>query len=268
MTMRLAELLSRSLSPLERDAALGDLAESGATAGQGLRDICGLVVRRQAAYWRHPWPWIALVGVALPFGAFLNTVSRLTTYSNSITLWLYAGNWDWRLLGDAMYRHDLAGYGSETLLSFLTLGCYSWTTGFLLAVLSRNAIVVNRAAFCLLLLPGALWGIPLNRADPNSAVFELTFYRLILLPIIQTTLVLLPSLWGIRKGARLGAPPKVNPQRRLVEMAALLTAIAGIAAIVFRNGVGWWLLLHVGLYWPIAYSTAGTVRRRFQRSNP
>jgi hypothetical protein len=255
----LAELLSQTLDPLERDAALGDLAESGGASARALRDIFGLVARRQAAPWKPPWPWFALFAIVLPFGAFLTMVSRLTTFSSSVTIWLYAGNWDWALLGDAAYRHDLAKYGAEVLLSYLTLACWAWTTGFLLANLSRGAVIVNGIALCVVLLPGLFLGIPLNRGDPNSAVFELTFYRVMLLPIIHTALVLVPSVGGMRMGFNAGG-------HWGLAAASTLTIVTGLAAIALHNQLAWWLLLHIGFYWPIAYLTTAAIRRRLRRS--
>jgi hypothetical protein len=59
----LADMVSRLLEPDECDAVRGDLAESGATGGEALRDLLGLVVRRQAALWMDWRPWLALVGL-------------------------------------------------------------------------------------------------------------------------------------------------------------------------------------------------------------
>jgi len=47
----LVDKLSSVLEANERDAVRGDFAESGATGGQALRDMAGLVARRQAALW-------------------------------------------------------------------------------------------------------------------------------------------------------------------------------------------------------------------------
>jgi hypothetical protein len=44
----LVDIASRMLEPDERDAVRGDLAESGVTGGYALRDLLGLLARRQA----------------------------------------------------------------------------------------------------------------------------------------------------------------------------------------------------------------------------
>src|ERR1700729_1831788 len=54
----LAERLSGSLEAGEREAVIGDIAESGANGAQALRDVLDLVVRRN---WRV-WGTLAAVG--------------------------------------------------------------------------------------------------------------------------------------------------------------------------------------------------------------
>jgi hypothetical protein len=45
---RLVNLVSRVLEPGERNAVLGDFAESDTTSGKALRDLLSLVARRKA----------------------------------------------------------------------------------------------------------------------------------------------------------------------------------------------------------------------------
>ena len=49
----------------ERDAVCGDLAESGESGSQALRELLGLVVRRCAACLRGWRPWLTLVGLTV-----------------------------------------------------------------------------------------------------------------------------------------------------------------------------------------------------------
>lgn len=58
---RLVDLLSRMLKRDERDAVLGDQAESGVSGGQALRDLLGLIARRQVALWQE-WQFMACAG--------------------------------------------------------------------------------------------------------------------------------------------------------------------------------------------------------------
>jgi hypothetical protein len=75
MFWRLIDGFSHLLEPEERDVVLGDLAESGAAGAEALRDVLGLVFRRQAAIWINWRPWLALLEVAGPVGLLLTYVS-------------------------------------------------------------------------------------------------------------------------------------------------------------------------------------------------
>lgn len=213
------DTLSRMLDPDEREVVRGDLAESGETGAQALLDVLGLVVRRQTDLWKDWRPWLALVGLVVPLGILLSLVSRHTADGSAIYIWLYANNWDWAFLGNAAFRHDFPRFGAGIFMSYLTLSCWSWTSGFVLGSLSRRAIQVNGALFCLMLVFAELSGAPryrgnslfLHRArdfDNNAAVFTLTFYRVLFPLIVQAVLVVLPSLCGMRQGLR---PAKLPP---------------------------------------------------------
>src|SRR5580658_7360526 len=69
------ELASRLLEHDEREAVLGDLLEANQSAGQGLLDVFGLVLRRQAGLWKDFRPWLAGFVVALPSSYLLTYVS-------------------------------------------------------------------------------------------------------------------------------------------------------------------------------------------------
>jgi hypothetical protein len=68
------DLASHALAPQEREVVGGDFAESGESGGQALRDLLGLIVRRQAALWKGPGPWVALLGLVVPLGMMLSLV--------------------------------------------------------------------------------------------------------------------------------------------------------------------------------------------------
>jgi hypothetical protein len=207
---RLADVASGMLDCGERDTVRGDLTESGATGGQALRDVLGLVLRRQAAVWKQWRPWLALVVLAVPLGMLLGLVSRSMADGSAIYAWLYLNNWTSSYLVNAGARLDLLRHSSRILLEFLMLFCFSWTSGFMLGILARRTIAASGALFCLLLVFGKLLGAPprflghalsFTARDLNAAVFELTFYRVMFPLIVQSVLVLVPSLWGMRQGA-------------------------------------------------------------------
>jgi hypothetical protein len=195
---RLVEFVARALEPDEREVVLGDLVESGG----GLRDVLGLVVRRQAVLLRSWQPWSIFAGIVIPFALFLSVSARLAADGSAITLWLYFNNWDWNLFGVASFRHDLVAFLSPIPLRFLHLVCWSWGLGFLLGLISRRTIVITGVLLCLALIVGEILGVPTvaRNPSPNGAVFEVEFYRVVLPLIVQFVLVLLPALAGMFKG--------------------------------------------------------------------
>lgn len=241
----LVDLLSRMLEPGERDAVRGDLAESGVSGGQALRDVLGLVVRRQVALWQGWHSWLALGGLVIPLGVLLTLVSRRTADGNAIYLWLYANNWTWTYITNAGFRDELFGNGAAIVISWIALMCWSWTGGLLLGYLSRRTIWSNAAFLSFGLLLGALLHPPpfieslflphhdRFGADPNGAVFAVTFYRVVFPLIVQYVLVLLPSLLGMRQGLRTGVLP--------FSLRTILwtSAIASMTSLVAQNSL-WW----------------------------
>ena len=154
------DLVSRMLEPGERDAVRGDFAESGETGGQALRGLLGLVLRRQIALWKDWRPWLALLGAVAPLGILLSLVSRRVADSSAVTSWLYLNNWDWTYVWNSGFRLDFARDVAFVLFGFLLLSCWSWTSGFVLGYLSRRAIWINGALFCLVLVAVELSGMP------------------------------------------------------------------------------------------------------------
>jgi len=71
----LLSFLALASEPHERDAVLGDVAESGKSAYAVIPDILGLIVRRQAGLWMVWRPWVALIGVSALAGIPLSQVS-------------------------------------------------------------------------------------------------------------------------------------------------------------------------------------------------
>lgn len=198
----LVDVVSRMLGPGEREAVRGDIVESGETAAQALRDLLGLIVRRQAALWKDWRLWLALVGLVAPLGVLLSQVSRRTADGSAIPIWMYANNWTWAYLTNAGARHDLVHYLAGILLTYLTLIGASFAGGFALGLLSPRTIPINKAVFCFVLLVEELLGAPQYHHPWHAAVFSLTFYDVMFPLIVLTVLVLLPSFWGMHQGGR------------------------------------------------------------------
>jgi len=232
----LVDKLSSVLEANERDAVRGDFAESGATGGQALRDMAGLVARRQAALWMDWRPWLALLGIVVPLGVLLTLASRMAVSRSAVPLWMYVDNWTMAHLESSGARQDLIDTGVSIFNSYLILAVWSWASGFVLGLASRRTIPVNGTLFCLIVSFVGLWQavLPGRYHYSNAIVFSQAFYSVILPLTVQATLVILPSVWGIHQGCRVGKTPK---GLRTVFWASVVTTIVSLA---LRNWV--WVL--------------------------
>ena len=195
----LVERLSRMLQPDERDAVCGDFAEAGVGGVEALCEMLGLVARRQALLWKNWRPWLALVFVVVPLAMLLSLISRRVADGSAIFIWLYANNWDSADLRNAAFLHDFAYCLAITFIGYLTLFCWSWSSGLVLAAVSRGRLPINSVLFGLVLFFGRNLGASARDFPVNAAVFEPVFYRAIFPPMVQAALVLVPSIWGMRR---------------------------------------------------------------------
>jgi hypothetical protein len=284
MSWRLVDQVARLLEPDEREAVRGDLAELGVSSAWALWDISGLVARRQARPWTDWRPWIALVGLALPFGMILSIVSSSWAHRHSVYLWLYVNNWTWAYFESSGSRREFFTVTASFLTDSLTLICWAWTIGFALGSLSRRAIWMTRALFSLVLFGGALGSTPAAVLNPAHAeVFSLTFYRVVLPVILPTVLVWLPALWGMRRGIR----PTALPLHQAMLWAAAVATLTLWAARSLEMSViaGWWFplagspaaiarwewrgswplrLLPLAMMWPVGYLVVSAGWQRWQ----
>jgi hypothetical protein len=270
----LLDQLSRLLEPDERDAVRGDLAESRLTDGRAVRDLLGLVIRRQAVLWLGWRPWVALAAIVAPLGMVLSLTSRQWANTTAIYAWQYANNWTWGYIESPGARLDLFSTTVTATLQCLALVCWAWTIGYVLGSLSRRTLWLNGLLFAVVLFGGTLGSTTAGLRNPgNAAVFSLTVYRVAPPAISRIVLVLLPALHGMQKAFRGTRLPLLHA---LVWAGAvvILTAFAGRSlevAIVW----GWvptagpavnrlaalrgsWplRLLPVAMAWPVAYMVA------------
>jgi hypothetical protein len=63
---KLIETMVLQLTPAEREVVLGDLIGTRESAWQGMREVSGLVVRRQLQLWNGWRPWLAAPGLVIP----------------------------------------------------------------------------------------------------------------------------------------------------------------------------------------------------------
>lgn len=280
----LIEHLSRLLERDERDAVMGDLAESQEPCLQALRDVLSLVVRRQMPLCADWHAWIVFLFLVGPFGMLLSLVSSRVADSSAIYFWLYGSAWNLRLLDNPGFRSELAHCVVLVAMGYLTLACWSWSIGLVLGGISRRLVFLNGILFSFTLLCGKMFATPLRlhnflfwsaRNFPNNAqVFAAPFYRLVLPVMVQMVLVAIPLLWGMRQSARM---PEMNPPVRSI---LRIAAITGMAVVVMQSygfipvpydtpglWAGWPArLLEFVVYWPILYLAVRPFARHRQSS--
>jgi hypothetical protein len=193
---RMVDRLSQLLEPWERESVLGDLVESGASGEEALLDLLGLVIRRQAGSWNEWWFWLGLAGMVVPLGLVVGQT----------TVGLGGG-----LAAYYFYRAPLeAGLAYASML----LVAQGVASGFVVGSLSRRTIWTNATVFYLMWLAELALGWHPFMAGFPLAMFGYYgmagyFFRTALLPLAlvpQLLLFVLPSLWGMRRGLRFGAP--------------------------------------------------------------
>ncbi len=222
------ELLSRLLKPDERTAVLGDLAESESNSGRALLEVLGLALRRQLDEWRHWQPWAALLGVAGLAGFYLSQLVLNFDAGVSLqvrTYWKYGVH----------YRQGVSAVQDIiTLLStLLALSVWSWTSGFVLARLSRRTTWLTFAFFYAVVTTASLILLVSN----GSIVYA---HRP---PILMMLLpFFLPSTAGkvlFLAAAGLGA--MASKRKRAIHLGpAICQAIAGVSLIVLLLWTGSW----------------------------
>ncbi len=169
----LVELVAGLLSPHEREAVLGDLAEANENALRSIFDVLGLFFRRQAVLWCDWRPWLTGFGVALPSSYLLMCVSASVTST-------YV-----RLFEPRIFLYGLpTGHEGFSLLMchIFLLIAWSWTAGFEVGSLSRRTLW---ASLILCLVP----------CFSCSAMF-------FPLPKAALFLFVVPGIWGLRHGLR------------------------------------------------------------------
>jgi hypothetical protein len=237
---RLVDALSMTLDPDERDAVQGDLMESQASAAAELREVLGLVLRRQSALWADWRPWLCLSGVVVPIGALLSHASRWWADGSAIYAFLYVNNWTWYYLGSPGARQDLITISANIFLEYGTLVCWAWTSGFVLGSISRRTLLVTGPMFCVAILAGAAGSGTNARSNPfNEAVFSLWFYDKVFPSMVCAVLVLLPAIQGIRRSRR-ELPLSLGSTAFVVAATALLTAWSSKAlegSVLFAQGL-------------------------------
>jgi hypothetical protein len=203
----LAEMAKIFLSPKDRDAVLGDLAEMGAGEWSALGSVLGLVVRRQMELWRAWQPWVAS-SIAFAGSVLLLSVS----FGLSV---------DSRQL----FREE-RGYGSVLCEALLMLS-WAWTSGFVAGSLSGKTRWVS----------GILCAIPCLSCALRFRDTSLS--RLCVL------MFLLPGVVGAVQGVRRARLSHRAALTLAIAMTALMLVWGGMyMRNWFLFLPAWWLLAH------------------------
>jgi hypothetical protein len=263
----LLELTSRLLEPEERAFVLGDIAELHETGTHAVREVMGLVARRQLALWKEWRPWIALLGMVGIVGPILRAIIAEVTlpFCRDITTYWKVGS---------LYSSGMT-IGEEFLLSLiLAVGVllWSWTGGFVLAHLSGKAFRVTAFLYFVMAMapftPRLLFAM-------RSSHFHLHLLVAAIDIGASVCFFVYPSVRGLRCGLRDGA----LSSGRAALLSFLIFCITGIAtwsggwpnAAVTRwsggawnPGLGWQsrFSFYVVLAWPVSYLFLTAKRRR------
>jgi pimeloyl-ACP methyl ester carboxylesterase len=232
--------LSRLLEPAERSVVLGDLVESGASGTKALREIGGLVGRRQAALWLAWDPWIALL-VAVPLGVVLSFVSRWWAQGNALGLADYnLERLTWEYLQHPAARRDLVEFVARLFLDNVALIAWSWGLGFVIGTVSSRTRWVTAGLFSLILFMAAAGTTTTGQAfRPGGGILGTLLIGTVYPLLLRVIVVLLPLEWGMQASRRRAPLPRL-----LIVVAAIaivaLTAFEARAvegALTFGAGV-------------------------------
>jgi hypothetical protein len=228
----LVDVLSRMLDADERQAVRGDLAESGESVVRAIRDVLGLIVRRQVGLWAGWQPWLALLGIACLAGVPLSRIA-------------FRLNVD---LGQQLMAYYTYGVHFGTLLTSqqdmawllclaVALILWSWTCGFVLGSLSGRGVWLTWSVFYLMVLDSALVRFILSGnmilRDPQP----LRLLMVATLPLNPATFLFsLSALWGAFMGVR----------RRVLSLRAayVLASAIAIFTILTTWMSGWYETAH------------------------
>jgi len=201
----LAEMATILLAPRDRDAVLGDLAETGASGWTTLSSVLGLMVRQQMELWRTWQPWVA-GGVAFAGSLLLLSVSfGLSVHSRHL-------------------MRGASGYVSVLCEALLMLS-WAWTSGFVVGALSGETRWLS----------GVLCAIPclscvLRFHDPS-------------LPRLCVLLFLLPTLIGAVQGVRRARLSHRTALTLAIAVTALMLVWGGMyMRNWFFSLAAWWLV--------------------------
>jgi len=251
----LVDVLSRALPADEGLAARGDLTESAVPARRAVREMLGLVLRRQAAEWARPRPWLALLTVALPSGILLGNLAQFWSEGSAAYLWLYATGADPRSLNGTIWRFDArqpVALGLWLCVNAVTVAAWAWVAGSAVRSMAHRAILTVAPAFLAALVLGTVGAVPIGGFS-GSAPSSTVLYGAIVPALLRVGLVALPLLGGLMLDS--GSAPL----RRIRTLAALtvgVLALRALAPLEIALLGGWTSALVVRGHWAFRFGLA------------
>jgi len=219
------DVLSRALPTHEALAARGDLTESAISAGRAVREMLGLVLRRQLGLWGHARPWLALFTIALPTGILLGNLARYWSEGGSAYLWLYATGADAQSLETTVWRFDARQPAALVLwlcLNAVTLAVWAWIAGAAVRSMAHRALLTVAPAFLAALVLGTVGTISFGGFS-DSAPASTYLYGAVVPALLRVCLVALPLLAGLM----------LDSVSKIVQGARILAALA-VAVLAVR----------------------------------
>lgn len=225
---RMLSVLARALEPAERDAVLGDVAESSQSAGAAVCDLAGLIARRQLSLWAAWRPWMALLGIAGLAGLALSRMAFGLTGA-VIPQFMAYGKYGVHFETGLTVAEDIEFMASMAVALLL----WSWIAGFVLGSLSGRSLWLTGTVFYLVVLDAARARLYL------AGKIILPGWVLVLaatLPGPVTLLCTLAALWGAIRGAR--------GQVLSMRWTHLLAAASALLAVLTAWMSGWYDTAH------------------------
>ena len=149
----------------------GDLAECRTGAGRALREVLGLVIRRQVALWFDWRPWLALADRRHSDWVLLSHASR--SWGEGRRRWTSCSTgrlWDFSYLANPGWRATRSATAVGTAAAWLALIGWSWTSGFVLARLSRPTVWLTVTMLCLVVVIGNMGDEHHRSSSPRPRV--------------------------------------------------------------------------------------------------
>ena len=223
---RSADAVSALLSPAERLAVLGDLAEAHVSDGEALRHVAGLVLRRQL---NQACGIAGLCGtflLALPIGFVLGARAQHWAAGAGVYLWTFLGAGSFDPLARTMWNTGDANATKVAvwvLLNAATLAVWSTGAGWALGAFARRAIWIPVLAFyvTVLLVSVIRNDIGVLPRHPAFAAFGVVATAT---AVHSALLVIAPALYGLGLGLA----------RRPVSVAARVAFAMAIVLLTYR----------------------------------